>query len=44
MSEKGGFVSVDYGIMAVDSHSPVIVRDRKGENLPVELFFRDSTG
>ena len=33
------FVAVDYGIVAVDSDRPVIVRGWEGQYLPVKLLF-----
>ena len=36
---EGGFVSVNYRVVAVNSHCPVIVRDREDEYLPVKLIF-----
>ena len=33
------FIPVNYRIIAVDSHCPVIVRDREGEDFSVKLFF-----
>src|SRR5690349_19266286 len=34
-----GFVFLDHGVMTVNPHRPVIVRDRKGEDLPMKLLF-----
>ena len=34
-----GFVSVDYRIVPVDPHCPMIVRDGKGQDLPMKLLF-----
>ena len=31
-------IPFNHRIMAVDPHRPVIVRDGKGENLPIQLF------
>src|SRR5271163_2996155 len=36
---EGSLISIDQSVMAVDSHRPVIVRDRKGENFPVHFLF-----
>ena len=38
MAIEGGLVIFDDSVMAVDSHRSVIVRDGKGEDLPVQLF------
>ncbi len=35
---EGCLVPFDYGVMAIDSHGDMIVRDGKGEDLPVKLF------
>lgn len=35
---EGSLISFDLGVMAVDSHGGVIVRDRKGKYLPVQLW------
>ena len=34
-----GFVSINYKIIAIDSHYLVIIRDREGEDFLVKLFF-----
>jgi hypothetical protein len=39
MAVEGGFISIDYRVMAIDSHYPVIMRDREGEYLLVKLIF-----
>ena len=36
---KGGLIFLDDSVLAIDSHPPVIVRDRKGKSFPVKLFF-----
>ena len=36
---EGGFFSVDYKIMTVDSYCLVIVQDRESEDLSIKLFF-----
>jgi hypothetical protein len=36
---EGGLFSVDHRIMTIDSHCPVIVRDRESEDLSMKLFF-----
>ncbi|KAH9204825.1 hypothetical protein DL95DRAFT_494432 [Leptodontidium sp. 2 PMI_412] len=36
---KGSLASVDHKVMAVDSHRLVVVGDREGQDLPVELLF-----
>ncbi len=33
-----GFLPIDYGVVAVDPHGPVIVRHRENDGLPVNLF------
>lgn len=38
MAIEGSLVFFNYGVMSVDPHQPVVVRDRKGEDLPVQLF------
>ena len=38
MAIERSLVSLDHGVMAVNPHRPVIVRDGKGEDLPVQLF------
>jgi len=38
MAIECSLVSFDHGVMAVDPHRPVVVRDGKGEDLPVQLF------
>ncbi len=38
MAIEGCLVPFDYGVMAIDSHGGMIVRDGKGEDLPVQLF------
>ena len=35
---EGSSVPFNHGIMAIDSHGGIIVRDGEGENLPMELF------
>ena len=35
----GGFSPVNYGVVTVDSHCSVIVRDRESEDISIELFF-----
>lgn len=39
MAVKGSLASVDHKVMAVDSHRLVVVGDREGQDLPVELLF-----
>lgn len=39
MPVEGGFDSINYRIVAIDSYSPVIVRDRESEDFSVKLFF-----
>lgn len=38
VTTEGGIISFDNRIVTVDSHRSIIVRDRKGEDLPVQLF------
>ena len=35
---EGSLVPLNHRVMAIDSDAPVIVRDGKGEDLPVQLF------
>lgn len=35
---EGSLVPFDHGVMSVDPHGGMIVRDRKREDLPVQLF------
>ena len=35
---EGSLVPFNYGVMAIDSHRPVIMQDGKGKNLLVQLF------
>ena len=35
---EGSLIPLDHRVIAVDPHRPVIVRNRKGEDLPVQLF------
>lgn len=39
MTIEGDLIFLDDSVMAIDSHRPVIVRDRKRKNFPVKLFF-----
>ena len=39
MTIESSLIFLDNSVMAIDSHRPVIVRDRKGKNFPVKLFF-----
>ena len=36
---EGDLIFLDDSVMAIDSHRPMIVRDRKGKNFPMKLFF-----
>ena len=38
MAIEGSLVSFNHRVVSIDPHRPVIIRDRKGENLPVQLF------
>ena len=38
MAIERSLVFLNHGVMAVDSHGPVIVRDRKGKDFPIQLF------
>ena len=35
---KGSVFSLDYRVVAIDSHRGVVVRDRESKNVPVEFF------
>ena len=38
MAIERSLFSLNHGVMAVDSSGPVVVREGKGEDLPVQLF------
>ena len=38
MAIEGSLIAFDHGVVSVDSDRPMIMRNRKGEDLPIQLF------